>query len=354
MRPQSPRPVAAGSGHANAAPSSSSSAHPHATPRRQRGPRPACAPTGPSAGSCETVTMPFAPPVPASLPASVEVGLGSGGLPVVRVAGRQGSAEIYLHGAQVTAWTPAGGRPVLWLSATSRFLPDAAIRGGVPICFPWFGAKAGAPSAAAHGFARLTEWEFVDAQEAGDDVVLTFRLGDTPATRASAWPHRFEALYTVTVGTRLALALRITNLEPEAVTFEEALHTYLRVDDVRDVRVAGLEGAPFLDQLAGLTEAPGASEPVRFEAETDRIYLGTDAAATVIDPAGHSVTIEKRESHSTVVWNPWAAKARSMSDFGDEEWTGMVCVETANIRGDLVRLEPGQSHTMTAVLAAVA
>jgi glucose-6-phosphate 1-epimerase len=292
--------------------------------------------------------MSSAPLAPASLPASVRIGPGEGGLTVVRVAGRAGSAEIYLHGAQVTSWTPAGGQPVLWMSAASRFQPDAAVRGGVPICFPWFGGNAGAPSAPAHGFARLSEWEFADAREAGDDVVLAFRLTDTPATRASAWPHRFEARYTVTVGARLTLALRVTNRDDAAVAFEEALHTYLRVGDVRDTTVGGLEGAPFLNQLAGLA-VETETGPVRFTAETDRIYQGSAAPTTVADGSGRSVGIRTDGSRSTVVWNPWVAKAALISDFGDDEWTGMVCVESANIRSDAIRLEPGQSHTMTAV-----
>lgn len=271
-----------------------------------------------------------------------------GGLVVARVAGRAGSAEIYLHGAQVTDFIPAGGRPVLFLSEASRFETAAAIRGGVPICFPWFGANAVDPAAPSHGFARLSEWELVDAHECDDDVVLTFLLTDTPATRASAWPHRFEARYTVTVGARLTLALQVTNRETDAIEYEEALHTYLRVSDVRGTTVSGLQGTTFLNQLTGLTE-PAENSPIGFVTETDRLYLGSRGSATVADPDGRTVTIESDESDSTVVWNPWIGKAARMGDFGDDEWTAMVCVETANVRRDQVRLEPGQSHTTTVV-----
>ncbi|WP_166785509.1 D-hexose-6-phosphate mutarotase [Cryobacterium cryoconiti] len=285
---------------------------------------------------------------PATLPASVHCEEGTGGLTVVRVAGRAGSAEVYLHGAQVTGFTPAGGDPLLFLSEASRFEAAAAIRGGVPICFPWFGANATDPAAPSHGFARLSEWEFVDAHETGDDVVLVLRLTDTAATRASAWPHRFEAVYTVTVGARLTLALRVTNLETDAVTFEEALHTYLRVSEVRGTTVSGLQGTPILNQVTGLTE-PAESTPVRFTAETDRLYLGSRGSATVTDPDGRMITIEADRSDSTVVWNPWTDKASTLADFGDDEWPGMVCVETANVRRDQVHLDAGQSHTMSVV-----
>ncbi|TFC78678.1 D-hexose-6-phosphate mutarotase [Cryobacterium cheniae] len=285
---------------------------------------------------------------PASLPASVRLAEGRGGLTVVRVAGRAGSAEIYLHGAQVTDFTPVGGQPVLFLSGASRFEAAAAIRGGVPICFPWFGAHALDPAAPAHGFARLGEWEFVDAHESDDDVVLTFLLTDTPATRASAWPHRFEARYTVSIGARLTLALQVTNRETDAFTYEEALHTYLRVSDVRGTTVAGLQGTAFLNQLTGVTE-PAENNPVGFATETDRLYPGSRGRATVADPDGRTVTIESDGSDSTVVWNPWIDKAARMADFGDDEWPGMLCVETANVRRDQVRLDAGRSHTTTVV-----
>ncbi|MBC7551580.1 MAG: D-hexose-6-phosphate mutarotase [Cellulomonas sp.] len=296
--------------------------------------------------------MPSAVPAPLSLPPSVQVGPGEGGHPVVRVTGRAGSAEIYLHGAHVTAWAPAGADPVLWMSGSSRFVADAPLRGGVPICFPWFGAHDTDPAAPAHGFARLVDWELAAAREVGDDVVLTFRLTDTPQTRSSAWPHRFEARYTVTVGARLTLVLEVTNLEAGDVTFEEALHTYLRVGDITAVQVQGLEHAPFLDRLGGPDPVPGEASPVRFTGETDRIYLGTRATASMVDAGTtpRSVTIAKDGSDATVVWNPWAAKAAVMADFGDDEWTAMVCVETCNIRDAAVRLAPGRCHTMTAVL----
>lgn len=290
-------------------------------------------------------------PEPSSLPPSVRIVPGGGGLPVARVRGRAGVAEVYLQGAHVTAWAPTGGRSALWMSSLSRYAPGTALRGGVPICFPWFGPHASDPTAPAHGFARRVDWQLAAAHEEGDDVVLAFRLTDTEATRSSAWPHRFEAVYTVTVGSRLTLSLQVTNRDSVPVLFEEALHTYLSVQDIRATTVSGLHDAPFIDRVAGGTALAREAGPVRFAAETDRMYLGTRTATTVTDgAAGRSVAIEKQGSSSTVVWNPWAAKAGAMADFGDDEWTGMVCVETCNVRADAVRLAPGESHTMTAVL----
>jgi D-hexose-6-phosphate mutarotase len=295
-------------------------------------------------------TVPTALPV---LPASVHLAPGVGGLPIVRVTGRAGSAEVYLHGAHVASWAPAGGAPVLWMSAASRFTPGTAIRGGIPICFPWFGPNAADATAPAHGFARVTEWQLSGAAEVGDDVVLTFHLTDSPATRASAWPHPFEARYTVTVGATLGLELTVTNRDTVPVTVEEALHSYFAIDDIHRTTVAGLEGAPFLDKVGGATPTPGSPVPVSFTAETDRVYAGT-TAATLIDDGTRRIAVTKTGSESTVVWNPWIDKAAAMADFGSQEWTGMVCVETCNVGTDAITLAPGASHTMTAELTVTA
>jgi glucose-6-phosphate 1-epimerase len=290
----------------------------------------------------------------AVLPASVRLTSGRGGLPVLLVDGPAARAEIYLHGANVTGWTPAGRDPVLWVSSASRFTQDAAIRGGVPICFPWFGARAGHPESPSHGFARLSQWSLAGAQDDGEDVTVRLRLTDEDATGACAWPHRFEAVYTVVVGTRLSLALQVTNRSDEAVVFEEALHTYLAVRDIRATEVTGLVGTAFYDRLSGPEQVPGEPHPVRFGSETDRIYLGTGASTTVRDgEAGRSVLISKHGSDATVVWNPWVDKARAMEDFGDDEWKAMVCVEVCNIRDDAVRLAPGESHTMVATFETI-
>jgi len=284
-----------------------------------------------------------------ALPPAVRVETGRGGLPVVRIEGPAARAEIYLHGAHLTAWAPRGQKPVLWMSSASRFTADAAIRGGVPICFPWFGPRAGHPESASHGFARLSDWSLVAAQDDGQNVTVGLRLTDSDATGAQAWPYRFEAIYTVVVGARLALTLTVTNLDEDEVTYEEALHTYLGVGDIRATEITGLEGTAFYDKLAGPELIPGEPNPLQFRARTDRIYLDTGATTTVRDEkVGRSVLIGKDGSDTTVVWNPWIEGARALGDVGDDEWKAMVCVEVCNVRDAAVRLGPGESHTMTA------
>ncbi|TFD57641.1 hypothetical protein E3T43_07995 [Cryobacterium sp. Hh7] len=281
------------------------------------------------------------------LPASVLIGVGAGGLPVVRVNGRAGAAEVYLQGAHVTSWSPAGTCSVLWMSEFSEFAPGKPLRGGVPICFPWFGPHETDANAPAHGFARIAAWHLVQAREVGDDVELVFGLTDL----RPAWPHCFEARYTVTVGAQLCLALQVRNLDDVSVTFAEAFHTYLSVPDIHAVSVSGFEDLGFIDRLAEPPARDAEGHPVAVAGETDRIYLGTNAEARIADGTGRTVSISTKGSQSRVIWNPWSAKASAMSDFGTEEWTGMVCVETANLMSDQVSLAPGETHTMSAVIA---
>lgn len=286
-----------------------------------------------------------------ALPPSVRPEPGRGDLPRVVVTARGGSAEVYLHGGQVTRWRPTGHDDVLFLSDRSRFTGGSAIRGGIPLCFPWFGAHASDPAAPSHGFARTSLWTLEGAEDRGDDVVVTLSLTDSPATRASAWPHPFRATLRVTVGARLHLALEVHNTGTAPVTVEEALHTYLAVGDARAVTVHGLESASYLDKLGGPDPVPPTGEPVRLTGPTDRVYRGAPATTTVQDPAGgRRLTVTGEGSGSTVLWNPWAEGAAALADLGDDEWIRMVCVETANVGPAAVTLEPGSAHRTTTTL----
>ncbi|WP_454085510.1 D-hexose-6-phosphate mutarotase [Georgenia sp. Marseille-Q6866] len=289
-----------------------------------------------------------------ALPDSVTAAEGEGGLPILRVATALATGEVYLHGAHVTAWTPAGADPVLWVSNASRFVPGEAIRGGVPICFPWFGAgREPGLAPPPHGFARLAPWRLVAAEEDdGGAVTLTLELTDADAAgvpAAQAWPHAFTATYAVTFGRELTLALTVENTGEGEISYEEALHTYLAVADARTTTVQGLDGATYLDK------APGGGPDhvtqrgdVTFTAETDRVYDSTGTAVVVDESAGRRIGIEKEGSANTVVWNPWVDKAAAMPDYGDDEWPSMVCVETANALAAAISLAPGERHTMTA------
>ncbi len=257
-----------------------------------------------------------------------------------------------MHGAHVTAWQPATAAPVLWVSRDSQFDAARPIRGGVPVCFPWFAAHATDASAPMHGFARVRPWTLTDAVDRGGEVQLTFRLDDDELSRGSAWPHRFVATYRVTFGERLGLSLDVGNTGEGPIRFEAALHTYFAVRDVHAVSVTGLAGTEYLDKVDRLARKREGDAPIRIAGETDRIYLQTEATCTIHDPGlGRRIEVAKTGSRSTVLWNPWIDKARAMPDFGDDQWPEMLCIETANVGESAVDLEPGSHHTMTAVIS---
>jgi glucose-6-phosphate 1-epimerase len=276
----------------------------------------------------------------------------NGGLRAVQVNAPAARGLVYLHGAHVASWRPAAaGREVLWLSEKSHWAAGKPIRGGVPICFPWFGPKKDDPAAPAHGFARLKEWTLESAGEAesGAGRVSLVLRSDEETRRL--WPHDFELRMAVTFGEALEMRLELKNTGGAALTAEEALHTYFGVGDVRELAIRGLEGTRYIDKVDGMKEKVQEGD-IRITAETDRVYMDTPAEV-VVDRAGATVVrVGKAGSRDTVVWNPWVAKAKAMADFGDEEWPGMLCVETCNVAGNAVRLAAGESHVMMARIAA--
>jgi glucose-6-phosphate 1-epimerase len=235
------------------------------------------------------------------------------------------------------------------MSRSSQFQPGKPIRGGVPICFPWFGPRAGDPQSPPHGFARLMTWQIdsIIADEA-KGVEITLSLASNETTR-SRWPADFLARHIVTVGKSLEMRLEIENRSKAPIQFEEALHTYLTVGDIKQVNVEGLAGKQYIDKVDGAKQKPQSDPLIRFTGETDRVYLDTIDACIVHDPVlNRRIEISKSGSNATVVWNPWINKAKAMADFEDEEWMSMVCVETANVAKHAITLEPGTSHTMLA------
>ncbi|MFI4861047.1 MAG: D-hexose-6-phosphate mutarotase [Phycisphaerales bacterium JB063] len=273
---------------------------------------------------------------------------GEGGLTRMRVATPACVGEAYLHGAHVTRWRPAGHDEVLWLSARANFLPDTAIRGGVPICFPWFAGHKpkDQPNAPSHGLARTHLWDLDQARLLDDVVELTFT-----ARIAPCWSLR----YTVGFGQTLGLRLEATNTGEADAEFELALHSYFNISQITRARVTGLAGETYENTVGGAgTTHTQPDAPLTFAAETDFIFA-TDRACTIHDPGlARTIHINKAGSASSVVWNPWDAKARAMNDFGDDEWPGMLCVEPANIAPHAVQLAPGATHTTAATLAVTA
>lgn len=278
------------------------------------------------------------------------VGKGNGGMPRVQITSPLGEGEIYLHGAQVTSWKPAGSEEVLFLSTRSSFEEGQAIRGGIPICFPWFRGKGDDPKAPAHGFARTKAWQLQSIVENGSGVTVSMFTGNDDRTERW-WPGAFRLVHRATFGPELSLELVCTNTGDRLLRFEEALHTYNRVADVQKARVQGLDGVHFLDNTESNQEKTQHGD-IEIASQTDNAYLNTATAVDLLDPGMHRrIGLRKTNSLTTVVWNPWREAAQRMRDLGDGEWAQFFCVEASNILDAAITLAPGEEHRMTAVLS---
>ncbi len=283
------------------------------------------------------------------IPGIAEIVEGKGGLLMVRLSAPDAEGEMYLHGANVTSWRPRGAEEALFVSSQSRWDSEHAIRGGVPICFPWFGGKADDPKAPAHGFVRAKAWQIESIAQAGGAVTVSMFTASDEGTK-KWWPAEFRLVHRATFGPELSLELVMTNTGKTPLRFEEALHAYFRVGDIEQARVRGLDGIAYLDKTDSGRGKTQQGEIV-ISSETDRVYLNTSSAIELDDPAGRRRTrVTKENSRTTVVWNPWIGKARSFPDFGDEEWRGMICIESSNVGDFAVELAPGGQHSMKAVV----
>jgi glucose-6-phosphate 1-epimerase len=275
---------------------------------------------------------------------------GQGGLARVDINTPLAHGEIYVHGAHVTSWHPAGNREVLFLSTKSRWEEGQAIRGGIPICFPWFRGKVGDPDAPAHGFARTTTWQLYSIVENNAGVAVTMFTESDEQTRRW-WPAEFRLVHRVTFGTELKLELVCINTGKIPFHFEEALHTYNRVADVGEVRLHGLDGTRFLDNTDSNKEKTQLGD-VTIASQTDNAFINTQNAVDLFDPKmRRRIRLQKAKSSTTVVWNPWQEGASRLRDLGEGEWKQFLCVEASNIIGAAVTLAPGQEHTVSAVLS---
>jgi len=280
----------------------------------------------------------------------VRVCEGNGGLPRVQVNGAFGQGEMYLHGAHVTSWKPTGKDELLFVSTKSAWQEGQAIRGGIPICFPWFRAKVNDRKAPAHGIARTKIWELESIDEIETGVTVSMSTESDELTR-QWWPAEFRLVHRVTFGSELNLELVCTNTGTTPFRFEEALHTYNRVGDVGRVRLRGLNNAHFLDKTDSNKEKTQLGD-VAVSAQTDNAYLNTAGEVELLDDVNRRrIRLRKRNSLNTVVWNPWREGSAALGDLGDGEWSRFLCVEASNILDSAVSLEPGKEHRMTAVIS---
>ncbi len=268
---------------------------------------------------------------------------GHGDLPKLEISTRWSDAELYLQGAHITRFQKKNEPPVLFLSQVSRFQPGNAIRGGIPIIFPWFGAREGEPM---HGFARTQTWLLKEILILGNgEVSLRLCLPDSPE---AALFSKFSLEYLVTFGESLTAELIVKNENVDQdFVFENCLHTYFNVGDISAASLRGLKGTDYLDKPDNFSRKSETNEELRISGETDRVYLNTKATVEIHDRIlRRKILVEKTGSNSTVVWNPWIARAQQMPDFGNEEYLHMVCVESGNVAENKIALSPGQSSSL--------
>jgi glucose-6-phosphate 1-epimerase len=266
---------------------------------------------------------------------------GEGGLPFVRIRSDRGAADLSLYGAHVTYFKPVGvEHPVLWMSPEAVFAEGKAIRGGIPICWPWFGNHpSGSPEKPAHGVARIRLWE---VRESRVDDAGRVRLKLELPRKESDLSLSLEVL----VGAALELRLTTGNKGDAPVALTAALHTYFAVSEIGNVRIKGLDGVDYWDQLDGNAVKRQEGDLV-IDREVDRIYVGTEGECRIVDGGWERVIRVAREgSGSVVVWNPWIEKSERLGDFPDEGYPGMLCIEAANAGEDVVTVQPGRKHVL--------
>ena len=251
----------------------------------------------------------------------------------------------------MTRWTPQNQRPALFQSGRSDFAQGKAIRGGVPIIFPWFGTRGNGLPGPSHGFARTSEWILEEVTAAGsEDLTMVFTLHPNAVSRGYGY-DAFLLRYRVTVGMQLELELEVAHDGAGPFQYEEALHSYFAVGDIAQVAITGLAGTEYFDKADGGRRKRQQGEPLRFAGETDQLHLNTDAVCVIEDAAwDRRIVVEKSGSRSTVVWNPWEEKTRGLKDMQPDGWRGMVCVESGNAAENAITLAGGGTHVMRTVI----
>jgi len=289
------------------------------------------------------------PPGSFVIPNRVRLVPGNGGLTKVVVTTKASTAEIYLHGAHITHFQKNCEPPLVFMSPKSHFVAGEAIRGGVPICFPWFGSRAGGPS---HGFARISEWGLAETSAAQDGAVRV-RLRLPIAPLKAEW-QALKTEFIVTVADTLTMELIATNSSAgQTLEIENCLHTYFQVGEIGAVSITGLQGASYLDEAGdgrGALKTDG--EPVlRITRETNRLYQDTAGPVEIRDESlKRMIRVEKYNSHSSVIWNPWTTQ-KLPDDFDPAGHARMVCVEAGNIKRNKISLAPGKSSALRVVLS---
>ena len=271
------------------------------------------------------------------------------GFPVLEVKTSVSEATIALHGAQVLTWTLIGHPPVLYVSPKAKMTEGIPLRGGIPICWPWFNEHPEDSTLPKHGFARNRFWELVSGEAFGKEATLVFKLCSDEETK-QMFPYDFELTATIRVSDKLRVKLNMKNTGEEIYRVSSALHTYLSVGNIERIQLEGVKGSHYMDQLSDQTEAQYQEKNLQIKEEVDRIYQSMSSVLVRDLDRHRSVFVDKAGSRSTVIWNPWKEKSKSLSDLPDKGYLEFVCVECANAGTDKPTLRPNSSHNVETVI----
>lgn len=279
----------------------------------------------------------------------VEFVTGKGDFPYIQVTNNHGTARISVYGGQVVSFKPTGAdQDLLFLSENAYYKPGKAIKGGIPVCWPWFGPDPAGQGRPSHGFARNRLWQVkaTAALPSGEtQVILGF--GDTEDTRA-LWPYAFDLALEITVGAVLKLALVSRNMGDRPFEITQALHTYFSIGDITQTTVLGLEGTSYIDKVDG-GQVKSQRGAVAIASEVDRIYQGVPQELVINDGGlNRRIHITASGSKSAVVWNPWSEISATMADLEDHDYTRLLCVETTNAADDIVTVPPQEAYRLEA------
>ena len=272
---------------------------------------------------------------------------GQGDIPIVAIQNEGATARISLQGAHLLSWKPKNQSEVIWVSNQAIYAEGKAIRGGIPICWPWFGAHEGNADYPAHGFARIEYWQVLSAESiSAEETQITFGLDTSLLNqdRKHLWPWPTQVEYCFNIGKTLSLEVTTINNSDQSIRLGQALHTYFDINDIKKTTVKGLQGKSYLDKTKNYKRETQVG-PISIATEVDRVYEQT-ADEVIIDNGTRKILIKKQGSQSTIVWNPWLKVAKKMADFGDKEYLNMLCVESANAAEDTVIIPPGERHKL--------
>ncbi|EOZ5528870.1 D-hexose-6-phosphate mutarotase [Vibrio metschnikovii] len=268
---------------------------------------------------------------------------------IVRVIHDKAVAGIALHGGHVVSFRPTGQDDLLWMSKKAIFDGKTALRGGIPICWPWFGRLA----TPAHGFARSSQWQLIEHRENEQGVIVVLGLDSNQQTR-SVWPHEFQLRLSIEISDSLTVRLTITNTDQKAWTFSGALHSYLNVADVRETTITGM-GSDYIDSLQNDQWCQG-EETLTLRDSIDRVYTKPQSHIQVQDHQRQRTLVVDNQGHnSAVLWNPWAQGAQSMGDMQDDGYLTMLCIESTWHAPSLTAgkvLQPGETHCLSTRITA--